>query len=95
MGNNNKTPEQIKKEQFEANPDNFIHRKDLIVSVERKEKGFAYQIGQATRNELHIVRSTLDIAFLDTFKEIRSHKAGSGIVAPAGRAGLRNFLRRK
>jgi len=95
VGDNDKTSEQIKKEQFDQNPDNFVHRKDLIVAVERKEKGFQYIIGQATTGELHIARSTLDIAFLNTFQQIKNRKTGSGLITETGRPGLRKFLGRK
>ena len=71
---NNKTPEQIKREQFDQNPDNFVHIKDLIVGVERQEKGFRFMIGNALESEYHQVRSRLDLAFMNMFNKIEEEK---------------------
>jgi len=59
-----KTPEELKRERFEANPDNFVEMQDLMVALKRSPQGPAMYYSFGSRREAIMARAEIDIALL-------------------------------
>ena len=48
------TPEELKKQTFESNPDQFINIDDLIIAVKKVDKGIETLVAPTSREQLEI-----------------------------------------
>jgi len=90
-----------KKKAFEANPDDYVDIKTLIVAIARTPKGMATLVGPASESEYHGARSRVDFVITQNlmFAAANRHKAqqetGKIITDIQNRRGFRNFIHGK
>lgn len=76
---------QLKKEQFEANPNDFIHRSDVIVGIVQEDDGVATTFSTKV-SRMFLINALYDLAHQgDAYirhMDIESAKNRSGIITP-------------
>ena len=89
-----------KKKAFEANPDDFIHIKDLIVATAKTPKGVAVLINPASPHDYHYSRSVIDytlqqqLAFIDIQRAKAAQENQKIITNVHNKMNFKNFLRK-
>ena len=90
-----------KKKDFEANPDDYVDIKTLIVAVARTSKGLAIMVNPASEHEYHNARSRADFALQQQLMFMAAHKFKAQqqnnkiITDLQNKRGFRNFIHGK
>ena len=96
MGDNGeiKTPEELKKQAFEANPDDFININELIIAVKKKGNLLETLIGSVSRTELEIALMRITHQCFGVFNAM-SHAQQQANAPKIVKPGIMNFVRNK
>ncbi len=84
-----------KEELFKENPDNFIHKQDIIVGIVRTEKGPAMCFNIKTRDEMMRSFGEIQVALIGQAIKQGIMSDVSKIVKPGVGGGIINFARRR
>ena len=97
---NGKTPEQIKADKFAANPDSFVDMEELVIAVNKNEKGYGFIVNpKATRIDLHYARSELfhrvGVMLMNMDMQLHFKQQEEKKIIPAKKHDVMDFARRK
>ena len=93
-----KTPEQLKRERFETNPEEFYHQSDIILGAVKHNESIAIVTGAVPRSQIEIALTRLTFKVFSMFQMLEMQKIASEIeneskIVTPQKGGIMNFVR--